>query len=153
MTVSYDPTDLDKTTASGQLNIVRRLIGDTDVDNAILQDEEINFSIDDNNSDVYKAASDCAMMIANTYSKEVNVDIEGFIQIDFSDLAEQYKTLSASLKDKASSGTSFKFGIVGGGTTKSDYIAALNNPNRKQPKFIDGQFDNPQYGEYDDFSG
>jgi hypothetical protein len=45
MAWSYDPTDLDNTTASGRLNIVRLLVGDTDTVDQQVQNEEITFGL------------------------------------------------------------------------------------------------------------
>ena len=41
MAWSYDPTDLDTTTASGRLNTVRLLVGDTDTLDQQKENEEI----------------------------------------------------------------------------------------------------------------
>ena len=45
MSWSYDPTDLNTTTASGRLNTVRFLVGDTDTNDQKVQNEEIEFSL------------------------------------------------------------------------------------------------------------
>ena len=45
MAWSYDPTDLNTTTASGRLNTVRLLVGDTDTTDQQVQNEEVTFSL------------------------------------------------------------------------------------------------------------
>jgi len=53
---SYSVTDLNTTTASGRLNSVRLLVGDTDTSDQLVQDEEINFALAQANDNVYYAA-------------------------------------------------------------------------------------------------
>ena len=45
MAWTYDETDLDKTTTSGRLNVVRLLIGDTDTNDQLVKNEEIIYVI------------------------------------------------------------------------------------------------------------
>lgn len=57
MAWSYDPTDLNTTTTSGRLNTVRLLIGDTNTLDQQLANEEITFSLSENNNNVYLKAA------------------------------------------------------------------------------------------------
>ena len=43
MAWTYDETDLDKTTTSGRLNVVRLLIGDTDTNDQLVKNERDHF--------------------------------------------------------------------------------------------------------------
>ena len=45
MSWSYSPSDLNTTTASGRLNTVRLLVGDTDTTDQLVQNEEITFAL------------------------------------------------------------------------------------------------------------
>ena len=45
MAWSYDASDLDTTTASGRLNTVRLLLGDTDTLDQQVQNEEVTFAL------------------------------------------------------------------------------------------------------------
>jgi hypothetical protein len=65
MSWSYDPTDLNTTTASGRLNTVRLLVGDTDTDDQQLQDEEITFSLSETGDSAYLAAAWSARAVAS----------------------------------------------------------------------------------------
>jgi hypothetical protein len=56
MAWSYDPTDLDNTTASGRLNIVRLLVGDTDTVDQQVQNEEIAFGLSENGNNIYSVS-------------------------------------------------------------------------------------------------
>mgnify|MGYP003649812752 CR=1 FL=1 len=53
MTATYDPTDLTNTT--GKINIVRLMLGDTDVATPELQDEELQYYIDLSPNNLYLA--------------------------------------------------------------------------------------------------
>ena len=64
MAWSYDPTDLDTTTASGRLNTVRLLIGDTDTVDQQVQNEEITFALSENGNNVYYSGAWVARVIS-----------------------------------------------------------------------------------------
>ena len=57
MAWSYETTDLGTATASGRLNAVRLLVGDTDITDPQVQDEEILFALAQEGNNVYYAAS------------------------------------------------------------------------------------------------
>jgi hypothetical protein len=75
MTWTYDSADLDKATASGRINVVRLLIGDTKVASPLIQDEEISFFLAENNADTYGAAISAAEQIAGSYARDVNREV------------------------------------------------------------------------------
>ena len=52
MAWSYDPTDLNTTTASGRLNTVRLLVGDTDTTDQQVQNEEVTFSLTESGNSI-----------------------------------------------------------------------------------------------------
>ena len=70
MAWSYDPTDLDTTTASGRLNTVRLLVGDTETLDQQTQNEEIVFSLSENGNNTYYSAAWIARAIASKYSRK-----------------------------------------------------------------------------------
>ena len=96
MAWSYDPTDLNTTTASGRLNTVRFLVGDTDTNNQQVQNEEITFSLSQTADDVYTASAYVARSIASQYASKVNIEVDGQIKADYSDLYEHYKALATN---------------------------------------------------------
>ena len=98
MSWSYDPTDLNTTTASGRLNSVRLLVGDTDTLDQQKAHEEITFALAETGNNVYYAGAWTARAIASKYSRQVNTEISGALKADYSDLAAQYKTLADSLE-------------------------------------------------------
>ena len=67
MAWSYEETDLRTTTASGRLNTVRLLLGDTDSNDQQVQNEEIAFALAQNNNNVYYAGAWCARIVAAKY--------------------------------------------------------------------------------------
>ena len=77
MAWSYDETDLDISTASGQLNAVRLLLGDTDQNDQQTSNEEVIFGLAQTNSNVYLAAAWSARTVAAQYSRRVTQDLSG----------------------------------------------------------------------------
>jgi len=72
MAWTYDETDLDKTTTSGRLNVVRLLIGDTDTNDQLVKNEEITFALSESNNNVYFAGSWAASVIASLFARKVD---------------------------------------------------------------------------------
>jgi len=88
-TWSYEvslPTDKDK---------VRLVIGDTDTDDQLLLDEEIQFFIDEHGS-VQRAASESCRAIAAMFARNMSRSIGG-LQADFSAKYRQYLQLAESI--------------------------------------------------------
>ena len=77
MTFSYsgDPD-------SSSLDYVRDQIGDTDEDDPILTDEEINKAISDN-SVLLLASANCARKIGARFSRKVTKNISGVMSINY----------------------------------------------------------------------
>jgi hypothetical protein len=127
------------------VSTVRFLIGDTDVDFAHLQDEDITYLVTTwlpkNNSLVY-VASMAARQIATKYAREVNVSGDG-ISIDVASLQQKFTDLSRSLmaqyraEPKASPG-----GPEAGGIDWAAHRDASVSP----PDFGVGMHDNPEAG-------
>ena len=100
MTWSYDETDLDKTTASGRLNVVRLLLGDTDTTDQLIQDEEINFYLSENSDDVYGAAVDAAESLAAKFARDVNRQV-GDLAIEAETKMVHFVALAERLRKQA----------------------------------------------------
>ena len=142
MSWSYDPTDLNTTTASGRLNSVRLLVGDTDTLDQQKANEEITFALSETGNNVYYAGAWTARAIASKYSRQVNTEISGALKADYSDLAAQYKTLADSLEYQGkTSGASV--GVLAGGITKSGIEAVRADTNRIEGSFRRDRFKNP----------
>lgn len=144
MTWSYDATDLDTDTASGRLNSVRLLVGDTNTTDQQLQDEEINFSLSQTNNNVYSAASFCAGLIASSYSRKVTTELDGQLMAEYSDLSKQYRSLARDLKEKGKSFGNGGLGILAGGIRVSVIDTVRADTDRVTPAFRTDRFRNPQ---------
>ena len=142
MSWSYDPTDLDTSTASGRLNTSRLLVGDTDTLDQQVQNEEITFALSESGDNVYFAASWLARVIASKYSRQVTTQLDGALSANYSDLAKQYMMLSDSLEYQGkTSGASI--GVMAGGITKSGITAVRANTDRIEGSFRRDRFRNP----------
>lgn len=155
MAWSYDETDLGTTTASGRLNSVRLLLGDTDTNDQQVQNEEINFGLAQTNNNVYFAAAWCARVVAAKYSRQINTSLDGALSADYTDLAKQYTTLAESLEYQGKKAGAV-VGIKAGGISKTAVDVVRANTDRIMPSFRRDRFRNPpnysgdEYGsEYD----
>lgn len=142
MAWSYEETDLRTTTASGRLNTVRLLLGDTDSNDQQVQNEEIAFALAQNNNNVYYAGAWCARIVAAKYSRKVTTSIDNAISADYSDLATQYQKLAESLEYQGKKSGAV-VGIKAGGITKTGIDAVRANTNRITPSFRRDRFRNP----------
>ena len=142
MAWSYDPTDLDNTTASGRLNIVRLLVGDTDTVDQQVQNEEITFGLSENNNNIYLSASWIARAISSKYSRQVTTSLDGALSADYSDLAKQYQTLADQLEYQGKTNGA-SVGILAGGITKTQVENVRANTNRIEGSFRRDRFKNP----------
>ena len=142
MAWSYDETDLGTTTASGRLNSVRLLLGDTDTNDQQVQNEEITFGLAQTNDNVYFAAAWCARVVAAKYSRQVNTSLDGALSADYTDLAKKYTGLAESLEYQGKK-VSATLGVKAGGLTKSGVEAVRGNTNRIEPSFRRDRFRNP----------
>lgn len=142
MAWSYDPSDLDTTTASGRLNTVRLLVGDTDSTDEQVQNEEINFGLSQNGNKVYYTAAWVARVIASKYSRRVTTELDGALKSEYSDLMKHYLTLADSLEYQGkTSGASV--GVLAGGITKSRVNSVREDTNRIEGSFRRDRFKNP----------
>jgi hypothetical protein len=142
MAWSYDPTDLDTTTASGRLNTVRLLVGDTETLDQQVQNEEITFGLSENGNNVYYAGAWVARAISSKYSRKVNTSLDGALKADYSDLAKQYKVLADDLEYQGKTSGAV-IGVLAGGITKSGINAVRANTNRVEGSFRRDRFKNP----------
>lgn len=142
MAWSYDPTDLDTTTASGRLNTVRLLVGDTETLDQQVQNEEITFGLSENGDNIYYAGAWIARAIASKYSRKVNTSLDGALKADYSDLAKQYKVLADDLEYQGKTSGAV-IGVLAGGITKSGIEAVRANTNRIEGSFRRDRFKNP----------
>lgn len=87
---------------SSNKDAVRFLTGDTDVDNALLQDGEIDYIIThwtDTQSTVEYYASVAADTIAAKFAREANFSADG-VSVGLGNVAMQYRDLAANLREQ-----------------------------------------------------
>lgn len=145
MTWTYDPTNAGTDSAAERLDAVRLLVGDTDTNEQQVQDEEIEFALIQSKDNIYYAASLVARVLASKYSRRVNIDLDGQLREDYSDLSKHYYRLADDLEyqgKKISGG----MGMIAGGINRTEVEANRENTNRVQPSFRRDQFDNPPDG-------
>lgn len=142
MAWSYDPTNLTTDNASGRLNTVRLLLGDTDTLDQQVQDEEVLFSLSQTGNNVYYAAAWLAKTVASQYARKVDVSLDGALSAKYSDLSKQYKALSEALEYQGKKAGA-AVGVVAGGMTISDINAVRGNTDRVEGSFRRDRFRNP----------
>lgn len=142
MAFSYNSSDLNTDTASGRLNTVRLLLGDTDYDDPQTQDEEVLFAVAQANNNVYSAAAWLARTISSQYARKVDVQIDGALSAKYSDLSKQYKALAETLEYQGKKSGAV-VGVAAGGLTKTDIERVRSNTDRIEGSFRRDRFRNP----------
>jgi hypothetical protein len=142
MAWSYDTADLNTTTASGRLNTVRLLVGDTNTEDQQVQNEEVTFSLSLNGDNVYYSGAWVARAIGAKYSRQVTTQLSGALSASYSDLAIHYSTLADTLEYQGKT-SGAAVGILAGGVTKSGIEAVRANTNRIEGSFRRDRFKNP----------
>jgi lipoate-protein ligase A len=143
---SYDPTYLNTTTPEGRLYTVRLLTGDTDCSSPLSQDEEISFALTQNGDSVYTAAVWICRAIAAKFSRLVDTQLDGALEVRYSDRSKQYNQLAFQLEAQGKKLSGRALGIGGGGVTVSAVALAEADSNRIKSAFRVNQFDNPEAG-------
>jgi len=150
MAWSYDATDLGTGTASGRLNSVRLLVGDTDTNDQQVQNEEITFALDQTNDNVYYAAAWAARTIAAQYSRRVTQNLSGALSADYSDLQDHYTSLAETLEHQGKKSGAV-LGIKAGGISIATVDNVRQNTDRVPPSFRRDRFKNPPSYSGDDY--
>ena len=128
--------------ASNQVDAVRLLIGDTDVCNALLSDEEIQFYLDQW-CEVNVAAAEACLAISGKFARRVDESVGG-VSVSYSQSAKQYYELSQSLRER----TAILGGpVICGGISKADKEKLELDQDRVQPSFTRALHDNPREDE------
>jgi len=124
---TYDsdlPTDKDR---------VRFLIGDTDANDPIMQDGEINYVLTVH-ANVNRAAAACCRAIAAKLRRELTLNpAAGSISLDPQKQADGFIDLANELEQQAL--TSGGAGIFGGGISKTSKAAQESSSDRVKPAF------------------
>lgn len=142
MSWSYDPTDLNTTTASGRLNTVRLLIGDTDSSDQQAQNEEIMFSLAQNGDSTYYAGAWTCRSLASKFARLVTTKLDGALTANYSDLMQHYQQMADNLEYQGKTAGA-ALGVRAGGITKTSIELARLDTNRIEGSFRRDQFKNP----------
>jgi len=142
LSFSYDDTDLGTDTTSGRLNATRLLLGDTDSGDPQVQDSEVTFALSQTNDNVYSAAAWLARVVASKYARQVNIDLDGQLSAEYSELSKQYSRRADQLEYQATK-IGAGIGVKAGGIKKTDIEMARQNTNRVKPTFRRDRFWNP----------
>lgn len=147
MSWSYSPSDLNTTTASGRLNSVRLLVGDTDTNDQLVQNEEVMFALGQANNNVYYAAAWVCRSIAAKFSRMVDTTLDGALSARYGSRAKQYQQLAVQVEAQGKKTSGKSLGVFAGGITNSSMDVANQDPDRVTPAFAINQFDNVEAGE------
>lgn len=139
MTWTYDDSDLVTTTAAGRLNVVRLTIGDTDTNDQLLQNEEIQYFLGEASDDPTGAAIFSVEAILALFTRQVSVT-QGPVSWGADKRIENYRLLGDRLKSKATKNAAW----FAGGLTKSGKLALDQDADAVQPAFRIGQDDYTQ---------
>lgn len=131
MTWTYDSTDI-----STDLAKVRLLIGDTNTNEQLLADEEINFYIG-RKADVTLSAADCCDAIVAKLSRDTDRNNLG-MGAQRSQKIQHYQDLADRYRNEGR----MEAGAFAGGTSKSDEDSWEADTDTKQPRFQQDGFDN-----------
>ena len=142
MSWSYDPTDLNTTTASGRLNTVRLLIGDTDTLDQQVQNEEIMFALSENSNNTYYAGAWACRTLASKFSRMVTTQLDGALSANYSDLMQNYQQMADNLEYQGKT-SGAALGVRAGGLTKTAVEAVRANTDRIEGSFRRDRFKNP----------
>ena len=147
MSWSYSPSYLNTTTASGRLNSVRLLVGDTDSADQLVQNEEIMFGLSQANNNVYYAAAWVCRTIAAKFSRMVDTTLDGALSGKYSTRAKQFQQLATQIEAQGKKTSGKALGVFAGGISSSAMGVANADPDRVMPEFGVDQFDNVEAGD------
>lgn len=127
---------------------VRLLIGDTDSNDYVLQDVDIQFFLSEASGNIYLAGSMAAEAIAARYARSVSeskTDSHGVHsqRRDLSDRYKHYKEVAQSLRKRYDNGQTASAGMFGfdassifaGGISSADKISRESDTDRLSPAF------------------
>lgn len=137
--------------ASSDTDAVRFLVGDTDTNDQLVENEEIDYALSQSTT-VYGAAALTCRAIAALFSRDVDTSLSGG-EYSESQRAEHYRNLaerfdSMSQNAPLRSGASAPVPFVGG-VRRTEMETVREDDNRVRPEFRRGMFDYHGHGEHD----
>jgi len=130
-TYTGDPQDSEK-------DAVRFLIGDTNKDDQLLKDAEIEYLLQRHNGNVNLAAGKAARGLAAMFTRDADKSV-GDLRISSSQRASQYEDLAKRLEREAY----IRATPFAGGISHSQKEKEQHREDRVKPSFKRGQFDKP----------
>lgn len=111
---------------------VRFTIGDTDEDNYLFEDDELDYLLNEENNSIVGAAAAACEILSTRFARKVNRTLDGTISESLSQLSKAYKIQAKELRDKQKNEK----------TRMSGSFISQDAINRER-RFTSGQFDNP----------
>lgn len=124
MTATYD------TALTAAKDQVRLLIGDTDVTDALLQDEEIAYLLTQSASNVNVASVRACEAVAARFSRLADTQVDD-VRVSLSQRAKGYRELAATLRGRIATSVS----LFAGGISVSAKESAEEDTDRVPPIF------------------
>jgi hypothetical protein len=121
---------------TGDRDKVRFLVGDTNDNDQLVTDEEIEWALETEN--VYNAAATVALSIALKFARQADKTVDD-LSIKYSQKSKNYMDLARELRTRANK-RSFARPYLGG-TSKAQKDSDAEDTDLVQPFFKKGQFD------------
>lgn len=132
----------DTTTTQGKRDAVRLAIGDTDTNDQLLQDAEVDFFLSQANDNINGASSLAAKAIAGKYSRLADTSFDS-VRVAYSQRYKSYLELATRLDREARRSGSLGAPAFGGTSISTmDAVDAL--PDRPESSFKRNQFNNTE---------
>ena len=122
---------------SSGLSWVRWRVGDTDTDDQLLDDDEIQAAIDNEGNKELGAAVTAEVLGAH-FARKVDKSV-GKLRLAMAQASEHYFTLADRLRTEVN----MRATAYAGGISESDRSAEEADTDRVNPAFFTGQFDHP----------
>lgn len=120
---------------------VRFLVGDTDCENPLLQDAEIEYLLEQENGNVLMAAYFAAKAIAANFARLSDLSLGDF-SISFGARAAAFESLAHNLEAQAGKKFAFTGIPFAGGISKAQKKTTEQNKDRVEPSFYRDMMDN-----------
>jgi hypothetical protein len=128
--------------ASSPLDAVRFLSGDTDADDPLVDDREVNYAITLGSHDI--AAAIICEHLAARFARETDIE-SGEAKEKCSQRAKAFKDRADELRQRAGIAVLPSFG----GLSRSEKQSLASNTDAVQPFFGRDEFDNPNADQFD----
>jgi len=112
---------------------IRSLVEDTDAAQPLVQDEEINFLLNESGGSIYRAAAlVCRKIAAGLIRRASLINKETGLKDDMKEKADTYIALAGVYEER---GTRSGLTVFAGGISESDRAARASDPDTSQPAF------------------